>query len=270
MNKVCLLWGLPGSGKSTYAEEKRSIRGFFGLSVVDVDRLATKCKGEKLFECIAEEVANRSSYGGDTLIIIDGLITTNSIAIKLFDAIYSKCKKQFGFEFSIVWWQKDVESCLHNDLGRRDKTSKISIENLPFEEPCSKVLNKYVGDRITMKTVVRKTKFQTWLEKYDLSPEIKSGSWSLGGTWANCWGNSGTVEADAPLDNFEEFDELLSKICPDISFLNYKRLYSASVGVDTKGESDYYGGSTTYAYRKCNLQELYNKLLEMNLIKEEE
>jgi hypothetical protein len=94
---------------------------------------------------------------------------------------------------------------------------------------------------------------------------LHSESWSLGGTWGSWDGRSGTVDAETPLE-FTEFDRLLEVVCPNISFLGYKKLKSQCCQLDSRVDSDYYGGSSTNVRHVCNLQELFDSLNEMNLI----
>ena len=70
--------------------------------------------------------------------------------------------------------------------------------------------------------------------------------------------------------NFDEFDELIEKICPTITFLQYKKLYKNCVRMEERDNSDYYS-STREAYWRCDLKELWNMLDEMGLnpVKEE-
>ena len=60
------------------------------------------------------------------------------------------------------------------------------------------------------------------------------------------------------------------EVCPNITLLQYKKLYNSLVSIESGCENDYYGGSTKNAYYKCNLKDLYNMLIEMGLINENE
>ena len=94
---------------------------------------------------------------------------------------------------------------------------------------------------------------------------LVSETWSGGGTWCNCWGSSGTISPDAPRE-FEEFDEILEKICPTINFIQYKKLYNKCTEIITYDDRDYYGGSETRLYHKCNLIKLWDVLKKMELV----
>ena len=63
---------------------------------------------------------------------------------------------------------------------------------------------------------------------------------------------------------------MLSELCPDISFLKYKKLFAECVEICEQPERDYYGGCVTYAYYQCNVERLIELLLEMEIIKEED
>lgn len=263
MKIVKLLWGLPGSGKSTYANEKypnpkRSNRNIFRL---DNKKLSDKS--------IAQECFHRFQYTDE--VILDGLITTNEIADSIFSAIEKIRKDTFyasDIKYEIVFWKKDIESCLYNDNRRRSKDSKITIENLPFENPGSILIEEF-NVEVTEKEVVKKPAYFKWADEFTLDRQdgilLKSYSWCVGGTIRNCYGGCSNITADEEKD-FDEFDSMLTKICPNITFLQYKKLYNEVVSTDESYESDYYGGCVTYRYHVCNLEKVYNKLKEMGMI----
>jgi hypothetical protein len=269
--KVTLLWGLPGSGKSTYAGEfdNRSYGRRAESRRIDIDNLSKNQSGDNLIRTIANEALHNLHYHNG--VMLDGLVTTNAVAEKIFSAIkFHPESSNFEIHFEIVWWSKSVEDCLHNDRGRRKLNSRTSIENIPFEEPSEELLEKFniSEKRCIRKRVVRKPEHKAWAGENDLgdADKLYSDSWSLGGTWGNCWGDTGTVSPGAPLTSFQEFDDLLERICPTINFLTYKKLYNATVSIEDYSEGDYYGGSVTYAKFVCDLKKLHEMLSEMQLI----
>ena len=62
------------------------------------------------------------------------------------------------------------------------------------------------------------------------------------------------------------FDELIERVCPNISFIQYKNIYRKCVTQKTRTDCDYYGGSKEKAWWECNLKDLYKILLEKGLI----
>ena len=94
---------------------------------------------------------------------------------------------------------------------------------------------------------------------------LVSKDWSNGGTSCDCWGGTYNITPNPPLE-FVEFDDMLSKICPHISFLQYKQLYNKCTEIVTYSDRDYYGGCITYSYHKCDLMKLWDMLNEMNII----
>lgn len=176
--------------------------------------------------------------------------------------------KRSDANFEIVWWKPDIESCLHNDRGRRKVDSKITIENIEFEEPSEELVNKY-KIKVTKKEVVKKPNWKVWAQEKGFDDDkLKSSSWCLGGTSGNCWGDEKSIISSDPQPiSFTEFDNLLEKICPAIGFLQYKKLYNETVTTEIKGDGDYYGGYVEYANYICNLSKLNEMLIEMGLIK---
>ena len=190
---------------------------------------------------------------------------------------------KYQLVFELIYWNEDRESCLYNDKHRREVSSEISIKNLPYEKPDPQAFPEISPKRFQNMRVVRKKPAVAWIAgllkklEYDYftadlivkSMEIKSGEWCLGGTWGSWDGKSGTVSAESPLE-FDEFDRLLEEVCPSINFLGYKKLKSRCCTLVTKESGDYYGGSTTNSYHVCDVQKLYDSLVETGQIAREE
>lgn len=278
--KVVLLWGLPGSGKTTYAKEqaeegvpKHSQKN--KTSRIDLDSIARGFLGSRRTEREIQELtigeiqnAIGSTYSRADTVILDGLITTNQSA----DKILSLVTKYVGedLDFEIVFWEEDRETCRFNDRGRRSKDSKITIDNMILEEPSQNLLTKYKAT-MKKKKVVRKHPWQVWAAEQCLGESgfLESDTWCLGGTWGNCWGDHGTVSSTPQPASFREFDELLEKVCPNITFLQYKNIHNECVTTKTTLEWDYYGGSSEYARYVCDVMKLYELLVEKKLIEPE-
>ena len=94
--------------------------------------------------------------------------------------------------------------------------------------------------------------------KKDISIE-----WIVGGReGGNCWGDEARYDVDQEEEpEFEELDNILNKICPNITFLQYKKILSF---IDKKVEEDYgwYGNYNLVAKKSLNLLTLYNYLKE--------
>lgn len=261
-----LLWGIPGSGKSTYAKQWQGHDGC--RSRIDVDSIFKNSDPSKMFVNLKREVQD-VIYRTDG-VIIDGLVTTNAVAKQIFDEL-STISNSFDLVFKIIWWERDVEAALHNDKYRpgRKLKSDITIENLPFEKPDMKILGEYVKDRVTRKRIVRKPYAEVWIcENVSCSDGniLRSDAWCLGGTWGSCWGDKGTVSPEAQPTAFKAFDELLEKLCPNISFMQYKSIYNETVKIVEDGYGDYYGGYRNNAHFECDLVKLYEMLSERGLI----
>lgn len=258
MKKITLLWGLPASGKTTYAQEQ------FGpqKKLVNVDSMMRHYSGVTLFKKVAED----ATYGHYQHVIIDSLLTTNKKAKELIDTIRKETKQELTFD--IVWWKEDREACLWNDRGRRRLTSAPTIEKMVFEKPDPAILKDIT---LTHKKVVRKPSWKVWAQENDLGSEktLDSQSWSLGGSAGSCWGDEKSkVYPDTPPTSFSDLDNVLEKVCPQISFLQYKKIHKECVTTKTEGESDYYGGYVEYAKFVCDIEKLYSILVELELVEE--
>lgn len=71
---------------------------------------------------------------------------------------------------------------------------------------------------------------------------------------------------DSP--DLKSLDTLLSKICPNITFLQYKRLLvDTGVQTENKTENEYYGNSSNYAQQYVTLGNLYEALINLDILK---
>ena len=277
MKKLIVTMGLPSSGKSFWATNECSATSFFDvLKRLDLDELIqkhkkyNKCSDDKALEYVVKNYFDSTS----TNYIVDGLFLNNVDVISFLKIVKSTSAKINSVE--IHYWTPNVEACLWNDQFRREKDSKITIQNATFESPDVKLIKTETGFSIKaiQHTVVRKPLYKVYCDKNGINLTndryMRSSMWSLGGTWKSYTGSGGTISPDSPLTTFEEFDNIMEDICPDINFMKYKKLYNKCVDSDTYSENDYYGGSTETAYLQCDMQLLFKELLEMELINEED
>ena len=244
---------------------------------MDLDDLIEKNKkyykfsDKKALEYIVRNyfVGNRTPY------IVDGLFLTNNDVINFLTIINQTVSPNIK-NIEIHYWEPDVEACLWNDQFRREKDSRITIKNAIFEKPNAELITTETGLKVKtiQHTVIRKPLYKVYCDKNGINLTndryMRSSTWSLGGTWGSYTGSSGSISPDSPLTSFEEFDNIMEDICPEINFMKYKKLYNKCISSDSYSENDYYGGSTEEAYFQCDMQLLFKELLEMELINEED
>ena len=85
-----------------------------------------------------------------------------------------------------------------------------------------------------------------------------------GGYWGEPEGGLQPVTAD-PEPEFDDLNQILGEICPQITFLQYKLLNKIAERRDSRGYSDYYGNYDEYTRITIKIEDLYNKLKEMGL-----
>lgn len=89
-----------------------------------------------------------------------------------------------------------------------------------------------------------------------------------GHTGASCWDDSPSdrpVSADPP-EPFTDLDTILEAVCPNLTFLQYKRLERDVVKVDEESDGDYYGNAYIYEIKRVTLDELYDWLQKNKLL----
>lgn len=269
--KIVLCVGLPGSGKTYFLKNNYPNDNTFDEDykfLSDDDKIdIVKTIGNR----VRSNFQYLRIYNELRPIVIDCLITTNSELNKVIDEIFKSSIKEGvsdRIHFVIHFWKENREFCLHNDKGRRrEKSSEISIRNLPLEYPI--VNNPDIDYEIIEHDVIAAPSLNIYFNKYKDSHKndfvLTSESWSAGGSWGNCWGNSGTISPD-PVPQFKEFDDMLEQLCLDINFRTYKKLYNETVTVEEISEHDYYGGTEYRHYYKCDLEKLYKMMVELNLL----
>ena len=275
-----LLMGLPASGKTTFAINECS-RGYLNsYRRLDLDKLMQDYKKRRCNQNLtADEILEKiiKDYFSKTYIpyIVDGLFLCNNDVINFLKILKIVFKHKIK-DIEIHYWEPNVEACLWNDQFRRDKDSSITIKNAMFEKPDVKLIEQETGItiKIMQHQVIRKPLYQVYCDKNQIilnnDRYLHSDSWCLGGTWGNCWGDRGTISSESSPSSFEEFDNIIEKFCPDISFMRYKKIYNQCVSTGTSSENDYYGGSSNRAYYICDMKELFNQLLELKLISEKD
>lgn len=278
--------GLPGSGKSHWANKKSkenetSMYGRYGtknpIITIDFDQISRgRAKQKDLLQNLVHYLRNKNS------IIVDGLFLTYDDVSKLLKEVKSGCGGIINpiDKVYIEWWQPMVEYCLYNDQYRRTESSEITIKNAQMDPMNMEFIKKLEEEFPELKgkieyhlhSVEKKPKWKLFGQMHGIpmtEEGIVTGShWCLGGSWQNCWGSGGSVAGEPEPEDFTTFDELLERVSPNISFLQYKNISSRVIRTETYGESDYYGGSTTSAYKYFNMNDLYELLVEKNIIEE--
>lgn len=92
---------------------------------------------------------------------------------------------------------------------------------------------------------------------------IDSQSWCLGGEDKSY----DCVEKRSPepqLLDFEEFDEILEDICPDITYLEHRKLFRITVETKTRPIATW--NQIYEAYYQCDLSLLFDELKKMNVL----
>lgn len=272
--KLIITWGLPGSGKTTFTNKTvRTANNRYPNRRTIVSISYDDCTwygGDKKSNFKTKLKNYLNSNSNYDVVIADTLITTHeglSNFLKQFDLRNVKT-------IEIQFWREDRESCMWNDKYRRSENSDITIMNSPLEKPDVAKIKEMCPTvkevTVVSNDVIRKPNWKLFADKYSITHNegvVKSESWSLGGTYGSCWDSTlHAVSGEPPLATFKEFDELLETVCPNITFLQYKKIYNNCVTTDISYESDYYGGSTSSAFYKYEVENLYNELDNLNLI----
>lgn len=90
--------------------------------------------------------------------------------------------------------------------------------------------------------------------------------WVVGGmTGGSCWGGEPYARDSDPEPEFEELLLILETLTPKISLLDFKKVEKIIQTTDG-GESGYYGNYTNTKIKYIVLKDLYDKLVELQLV----
>jgi hypothetical protein len=91
--------------------------------------------------------------------------------------------------------------------------------------------------------------------------------WTTGGMGGgSCWEDGGhyAVEGE-PEPEFESLDKIIVSICPNITFIQYKKLCREVIKRDEYTNNEYYGNYSRESIKYVLIEQLYNALKEQNL-----
>lgn len=269
--------GLPGSGKSTLAEKYRDNDRYStnpkAGNIMDFDEVYKKAGFRENLTINREKIEKmKLPIINKPYVIVDGLfIDQNEYEWVIGLFVKGEQYANVTFENIVIdYWIPNKEACLWNDRGRRNVSSSLSINLIDIEEPNAKKIEKLYGipTRVKKHTIVRKPAYlimagENGVKEIHDGKYLRSDSWCLGGTEYGWNGGQWALSAEEQL-NFDAFDELLEKICPLITFLQYKKIYKECVTIEEFNSSDYYVKSTS-ARHVCDLEKLYNMLVDMGI-----
>lgn len=260
---VHLLVGLPGSGKTYFSNTFNKNNTY----IIELDE-------NQDIDFLYGYRYNISRYYN---VCIDGLLlTVDSIEYAIKNIMKTLSNK--NVEIIIHYWHENRENCKENDeyrihmLGIRKVSSAITIESADFVSynEILSLRSTYPNIKIVDHEVYKLSENDKVMNKYtkfddDGNKIIRSKDWCNGGTWGDWRGNHGIVESEEKPE-FTELDNILTELCPNITFLQYKKIMNDCVTIKTWTECDYYGGETENSYYECNVNDLMELLNQMNII----
>lgn len=260
-----LLMGLPGSGKTHYAKEKEDKNnGTYAVILDDLADIQCQCYGKHKPVTELIQLGCRNIHNRARTIILDGLFLTNEQVILALRSVAQEFK---SVDVVIHQWNEDREICLKNDGGRREASSSITIQSALYELIDVNYINQRLFDsnvqitKVIKHTVELKPDWQRYWRPHVWHDDgkLRSPSWHTGGYWGDCWGGKHPVSPEDPY-NFDKLDELLEKVAPKLTFLQYKRIQQECVSTEITDKCDYYGGYIHCCNWVCDLEALYSLL----------
>lgn len=273
--KLLILVGLPGSGKTKFADDyiakdrgTRNYYGYMGPKHIELKSRLSEIQSSGLERFLMKYLRGAARMS----VILDGCISTNEdLKLAINTALDSK-----DFEsVEVHYWNPNKEALAHNNnyaKGSEPVLKDLESVNLGWLKSETEFSNiELINHEIALKEdyILFAEKYGVALssdgeERGKVKKYLNSETWYLGGTSRNYDGEHYHTSGESPLSNFDVFDELLTEVCPTISFLQYKKLYSSTVTIETRSEHDIYSDSE-YSYYSCNIEELVNQLFSMGI-----
>ncbi len=91
--------------------------------------------------------------------------------------------------------------------------------------------------------------------------------WTTGGmTGGSCWGGNLYAVSPDPPEELLDLDKILTLVCPNISFLQYKTLCAELVKTESYTNSEYYGNYYERIQKILFIDDLYSYLTKHKML----
>lgn len=258
--KFEVLCGLPGAGKTTYADRRKAEDS--NVMVFNADIYAEDSSSVKgLIKHLKElQVENEN-----TICVIDGLFLTKGtqqlFQYDLYDPLY-------------VYFNEDKEKCLINDAHRirnneRIQNSTTTIKKGQLYNPKNFTKNVLMLETKTPyfdDAVLDSLKNNPWA---DSSGNVRSSTWTLeGSTYGTCWDEDGPSEPTwgdeeaLPKEDFYQFIDFISEITLEEDKTVIINKYGHLLEEDSDSEGDYYGGVEYQGFWTFNPKRIIKEILQ--------
>lgn len=284
IQELHILVGLPGSGKTTFANKNKAENiGYRFRYNNKADMYADVIDFDKIYNTLGKNPGSLTDkdklekmvipYIRNEYIIVDGYFPTQEEIEWVLNIFFGSERfiKHFKVKKIVIdYWYPNIEICLWNDRGRRDQNSITTIKNTKLVKPDLKRIEDIfnIPTKLNNHEIVRKPDYLVFASEKGLRVEdekyLKSSTWSLGGTGHSWNGDTYNISAEEPSE-FTELDDLLEMLCPAITYLHYKKMFSRCVTMDSQSSSDYYSNTQEGFYR-CDVEKLYEILTEFGYI----
>lgn len=277
---LIILTGLPGAGKTTYANKNFS--DYAEVMYIAYDDYKNE-KNE--YTPIGKIIKKQGFFHNYNTIVFDGFIPDKEARIAAIYEILNATRKYWKnychsrkgdtvyFDVQEYFWEPDKEACLNNDKWRnRPKSSKESINTwASLIEPLTKNdWDNNLGEIFPEDKFID-TKF-LYTEAYDYKEGVieytKNYLTSNKSNPSILTGYSWNTRYDSPRE-FIELDNILTKLCPNITFLQYKRLCrecEAKVIIDERYDDYYSNEPSIYNYWEVNIDKVHQWLIDNDLL----
>lgn len=297
MLTIILCTGLPGSGKSVYCDVNYTGKVCTNFALEHLDMYLNEGRKYNFYpdEKGYSEYNNfnytlsHMRYKDNNTIVIDGLYLTfeerKKLLLHIIDTYacdtprvkqnlpngrYKHVFAPKNITIQEIYWKENREACLSNDMLRnrhvlaqqtilnstydsyipKDFFKDITNNNITINDPIFMDVEKYSNE----KGIWECEKIYNGFKDYNKNdPDMIVSDWK------------DTEDPDISHE-FDEFDAFIENICPDITFLQYKRIKKAcNIKIEPYTSYDYYGSHTTYNRYKVNINDIKKAFINCNI-----
>lgn len=298
MLNIILCTGLPGSGKSVYCDITYTNKVCSNFVIQHLDNYLTKDRKYNFYpdEKGYNEYNNfnytlsHMKYNENNTIVIDGLYLTYEerkklllhiidtyatydtpkVKHKLPNGKYNYVSASKRINIQEIYWKENREACLSNDMLRnRHILAQQTILNAKYDNYIPNDFLSNITNNITINDPI-------FMEVAKYSNE--KGIWECEKIYNRFKNKRDNISSDMIVSEwkdtddpdisheFEEFDTFIENICPEITFMQYKRIKKLSnIKINQNTVYDYYGTTTIYNRYEVNINDIKDAFINSNI-----
>lgn len=259
---IHILVGLPGSGKTWFAEQ--FVKETPSATLLSLDPWVGKVSS--VAEALRKAQQGRpTSVTRFAQVVVDGLFLTPETIQEVMDAFADEF---LSIRFILHQWDEDRKTCERNDENRRDQVSLLTIRkgSYPVLDPAAFTMRHLQTMTVDPEIIRHKVELKPAWYRYHANVvgrdgKLRSPKYMAGGMMGNCWDSSYTYLDGEAIPPFHELHAFVKRVYPDLLASDWFEIEPKVVTQETTRKMEYYGGHSTYIQWVCDIP-LLEQLIE--------